>query len=182
MTLAKQFDFRVAGRGVLVDPTLPATPANLSFIIDTVTIDGTQYPAASMDSTSITNMAAAVETVVQLNNHTSQTITLTSASIGAGQTMVVTVGSPGVTGTGTNANARTVSTTYTNGTGSAVVQTAGALAAAFKTSADADPVWSSLFDTTVSGSNLVISQKGNHTKWKLAVVTGTGTLTTITVA
>lgn len=162
MTLAKQFDFRITGRGVLTDPTLPATPANITYTVDTVTVDGTDYPAASINATSITNIETNVETAIQGAYHTQQTITIGSTSVANGQTVILTSGVHTVT--------------YTNTSGVAVADTAGALATALKTACDANADWAARFNTAVSGNNLVVTQIGDHTKVALIVITGTATV------
>jgi len=170
MANAKQFEFQVTGRGVLTDPTLPLTAANLTFVADIVSLNGVSDAVAGLDSTSISAINNAMETIVTIFNKLQQTITFTTASVSDGETLTVTV--DGITGT------------YANSSGSPVVQTAGALATAVKGALDATPAFFAKFDSVVSGTNLVLTQKAPYRKIGLAVVAGTGVTgaDTITVA
>lgn len=160
MANAKQFEFQVTGRGLLADPTLPLTAANLSFSSDIISLNGIAESVAALDSTSVSAINNAMETIVNAFNKLIQTITLTTVSIADTETMTITV--DGMT------------VTYTNSSGSAVTQTAGALATALKTACDANAAFFARFDATVSGSNLVLTQKAPYRKIGLAVLGGTG--------
>lgn len=166
MALTKQFDFRVSGRGVLVDPTLPATPANMTFTVETVTVNGTQHPADSLDSTSLAEVNTAVETIVQKHYRTQQTVSFTAADVEAGQTVIFTCGDLVVTYVHSGAD----------------ITTAAGLATAMKAACDGNPNWAQRFNVTIGVGVLTIVQKGNHTKAPAIVVSGTGTFTATVAA
>jgi hypothetical protein len=159
MAKPKQFEFRVTGRGTLTDPTQPLTPSNLTFTIDSANFNGTNYKASSLDSTSVSAVQNAVNTIATLLYKPQQTLTLTTASVANGQTVTITIGSYKVT--------------YTNSSGSSVTQASGALATALKAACDANAPFAYEYNTAVSGNNLVITAI-YATKSATMVLGGTG--------
>lgn len=160
MALKKQYDFSIHGKGVLTDPTLPLTSANLGFATDVFVVNGVSYDLTTLDSTSKTSINTAIETIVDLLCNLTQTISLGSASVANGETVTIT--------------ADGVTVTYTNSSGSAVAGTAAALATALKAVCDASAEFTNRFDVAISGNNLVLTQKAPQKKIALAVVAGTG--------
>lgn len=60
---AKQFEFQINGRGLLIDTTQPASSGNLQFILDTFDICGVS--ASDLDATQVQALTDAVATIIE---------------------------------------------------------------------------------------------------------------------
>lgn len=113
----------------------------------------------TLNGGAVTHTVAAVTEVKE-----KQTITLTTVSVADTETVSVTVDGNAVT--------------YTNSTGVAVTQAAGALATALKGVLDGNVTFAASYTATVDGNNLVIEQKAGAGK-DIAPITVAGTGITV---
>jgi len=98
-----------------------------------------------------------------------QTLTIGATTVANTETVTVTIDGTAVT--------------YTNGTGSDVVNTAGALATALKAALDGDGAFAAKFTTTVAGDDLVITQVAStEAPIALATIGGSADVTSISAA
>lgn len=112
------------------------------------------------DLSAINTVKVAGSTAASAGNGEVQTINLTTVSVADTENVTVTAGG--------------LSVTYTNASGGAVTEAGGALATALKAALDANVAFAAAFTTTVSGNNVVLTQKAPFSNIGLATVTGTG--------
>jgi hypothetical protein len=81
----KQFDFRVRGRVVAIDPTAPLSLANLQVVVDAFSLDGSEYDLTTPNTVGAGNEVISFPTLVadRVTPATTASVAATAAAIKA---------------------------------------------------------------------------------------------------